>query len=408
MWPIRNEPWFYWDWDRDKSQNHLLGDHRLPPGTFVVRPSSSAGFALDVKFGPRVFKPFRIDQDQDNHYYYIEEEFKFRSIQQLVQHYQTSKSPLLKIRLGKWPVEARAAAPPSRDEWEIDSRELVIGVLIGQGNFGLVKRAMWHRLPVAVKTLLNSPNRDGEKDFKDEAQQLKELDHPHIVQLYGVITVKQPYMLVTEYMSDGSLLRYMRKKGSPVDHAQAIDILIQIAAGMEYLAGKGKIHRDLAARNVLIDLSARKIVAKVSDFGLTRNMPDDHYYTSHGNFPVCWSPPEALETYSFTERSDCWSYAVVMFELYTSGEAPYAREIEQASKRPDYLLKWLEQGNRLRQPARCPDAVFSKISNPCFARAWRERPSFTEILAILKALKPDEIEPPPRTEHRNGQPTPKR
>lgn len=95
------------------------------------------------------------------------------------------------------------------------------------------------------------------------------------MRLYAVCTDKEPIYIVTELMSKGSLLDYLR--GDEVDSlkfTQLVDIAAQVASGMGYLEENKLIHRDLAARNVLV---GDNNLAKVADFGLARLIEDDEY-----------------------------------------------------------------------------------------------------------------------------------
>jgi serine/threonine protein kinase len=65
-------------------------------------------------------------------------------------------------------------------------------------------------------------------------------------------------------------------------------------------------------------------VAKVSDFGLSRDLENESYYTSHGGqVPVRWTAIEALEDRKYSTASDVWSFGITVFEMFTNCEIPY-------------------------------------------------------------------------------------
>ena len=108
------------------------------------------------------------------------------------------------------------------------------------------------------------------KDFLCEAQIMKKLRHPKLIQvmmmmmmmitmmmmmmmmvlqLYAVCTNEEPIFIITELMKNGSLLEYLQGKGRTLKLTQLIDMAAQVAAGMAYLESQNYIHRDLAARS---------------------------------------------------------------------------------------------------------------------------------------------------------------
>ncbi|CAJ0564416.1 unnamed protein product, partial [Mesorhabditis spiculigera] len=150
--------------------------------------------------------------------------------------------------------------------------------------------------------------------------------------------------------------------------------------------GRGKIHRDLAARNILID--GDRFVVKIADFGLARDLGGEYYQELDSDLPILHSPPEVLEDRKWTAKSDAWSFAVVIFEVYTRGQRPYGDQVDKAvQKSPRRLLHWLRDENRLKKAEKCPDAVYQQVTMPCFQFEWRRRPDFTTILEALERIR---------------------
>ena len=127
-----------------------------------------------------------------------------------------------------------------------------------------------------MKTL--KPGSMSPRAFLEEAHILKRLRHPKLIQLYAVCTQEEPIYIVTELMSKGSLLEYL-KSGVTLPIERLVDMGAQIASGMAYLELNNYIHRDLAARNILV--SDNNIV-KVADFGLARLIAENEYVAHEG------------------------------------------------------------------------------------------------------------------------------
>ncbi len=159
------------------------------------------------------------------------------------------------------------------------------------------------------------------RDFLTEAQIMKKLRHPKLIQLYAVCTLEEPIYIITELMRHGSLLEYLQGKGRTLKLPQLIDMAAQIASGMAYLETQNYIHRDLAARNVLV---TDNNIVKIADFGLARLIKEDEYEARVGaRFPIKWTAPEAAHYSKFSIKSDVWSFGILLTELVTFGRIPY-------------------------------------------------------------------------------------
>ena len=272
-------------------------------------------------------------------------------------------------------------------EGPIFPREIARGAVslldeLGKGAFGLVFKAVLKEsmhMPgylVAAKSLHEKCSAGDKQELMEEAAVMAQFQHPHVTSLVGVVTVGKPVLVIVEYMEHGSLKGYLEKHDpSP---GQQLLWAGDVADGLAHVHAKGFIHRDVACRNVLLSSEMR---AKVSDFGLARELDeDDTYYRSRGGqLPVRWSALEALEDRKFNEKTDVYSYGVALYEMWTNAEMPYKGWTNQRV--------WVEvaAGYRLPQPPGCQSNIYD-IMYSCWAPAQADRPTFAALKQKFRDL----------------------
>eukprot|EP00027_Filamoeba_sp_ATCC50430_P003991 CAMPEP_0168564304 /NCGR_PEP_ID=MMETSP0413-20121227/13170_1 /TAXON_ID=136452 /ORGANISM="Filamoeba nolandi, Strain NC-AS-23-1" /LENGTH=949 /DNA_ID=CAMNT_0008595959 /DNA_START=88 /DNA_END=2934 /DNA_ORIENTATION=- len=201
--------------------------------------------------------------------------------------------------------------------WTINYEEIHFHNEIGKGAFGVVYKAVWKGVAVAVKQMLSELEGTPIRDFFAEAELMTKLrPHPNITQILGVC--ESPPCIVTEFVHNGSLKTWLQNNAPEKD--MMVQIARGIAAGMMYLHSEGVIHRDLAARNILLD---KLLGAKVSDFGMSRVAFDNITNKTISEVgPIRWMAPEAMKRKVYNYKTDVWSYGVVLYEIMTR-KLPY-------------------------------------------------------------------------------------
>ncbi|XP_065186593.1 tyrosine-protein kinase SRK2-like [Sycon ciliatum] len=377
---ITSEPWFYSDLSRQRAENILRDDGK--EGCFLIRNSSKGGmYTLSLLHGDAV-RHYHIRQD-DSNFYFISDNHHFETIPELVEYHSLNGGGLV-TRLRRPPRQDNPMEPPTRDKWEINPGDLTFGRELGSGQFGRVVEGKYKgKTDVAIKMM-----REGtmdEDDFIEEAKVMKNFQHPNLVQLYGVVTVQKPILIITELMENGCLLDFLRKNKQILERPGIlIDMCIQVASAMQFLEDHRFIHRDLAARNCLVK---DRMQVKVGDFGLARHVMDDEYTASEGTkFPIKWASPEVISYAKFSSKSDVWAFGVLIWELYTGGMTPYPSFSN--TQVVDEILK----GYRLERPPNCPGVLFEVVK-----KTWQQepedRPTFAEIHRMLTEFGADYSDP---------------
>lgn len=374
---IEQFDWFHGKISRKDAEKQL----QLPGnvrGTFLVRESesTSGSYSLSVldedETKQKSVKHYRI-RDLDSGGCYITTKHKCSSLEELINHYTTQPDglcsqlvrPCIKAKPQMWDLSRG-----SRDKWEIDRSSLEFRDRLGAGMFGEVWRGLWNKHTwVAIKTLKEG-TMEVEK-FLEEALIMKKLRHAKLVTLFAVCSNEEPIYIVTELMSNGALLQYLREdRGSSIVWAQLIDIAAQVADGMRYLEEQKYIHRDLAARNILV---GDNNIVKIGDFGLARVINEETYEAKQGSkFPIKWTAPEAAMYGKFTIKSDVWAYGIFLVELVTYGQVPYPGMSNSE------VLTQLERGYRHPKPHKCPDNMY-EIMKTCWKYNANERPTFDHL-----------------------------
>ncbi|KAJ4769151.1 Protein kinase family protein [Rhynchospora pubera] len=191
--------------------------------------------------------------------------------------------------------------------------------LIGEGGFGCVyKGYMPDGKCVAVKELKDGSSQ-GEREFLAEVEIISRIHHRHLVSLVGYCIVEQNRMLVYEFVPNSTLEHHLHGKGLPVlDWGKRKKIAIGSARGLAYLhedCHPRIIHRDIKSANILLDYAFE---AQVADFGLAKFSNDTHTHVSTrimGTFG--YLAPEYASSGKLTDRSDVFSFGVVLLELIT-------------------------------------------------------------------------------------------
>uniref|UniRef100_A0A8B9WSA8 Tyrosine-protein kinase n=1 Tax=Bos mutus grunniens TaxID=30521 RepID=A0A8B9WSA8_BOSMU len=375
---IQAEEWYFGKITRRESERLLLNAEN-PRGTFLVRESETTKGAyclsvsdFDNAKGLNV-KHYKI-RKLDSGGFYITSRTQFNSLQQLVAYYSKHADGLCHRLTTVCPTSKPQTQGLAKDAWEIPRESLRLEVKLGQGCFGEVWMGTWNGTTrVAIKTL--KPGTMSPEAFLQEAQVMKKLRHEKLVQLYAVVS-EEPIYIVTEYMSKGSLLDFLKgETGKYLRLPQLVDMAAQIASGMAYVERMNYVHRDLRAANILVGES---LVCKVADFGLARLIEDNEYTARQGaKFPIKWTAPEAALYGRFTIKSDVWSFGILLTELTTKGRVPYPGMVNRE------VLDQVERGYRMPCPPECPESLHDLMCQ-CWRKDPEERPTFEYLQAFLE------------------------
>lgn len=402
--PKTNQTWNHGKISRQRAEQFLSDE---PVGTFLIRESEHypGDLTLSIKDDAKI-QHYRVKLDPTRQNYTVDDEIFFNDLALLVDHYSQDADGLC-CRLVK-PLnnrydtvdamrtgEINRQSSPSNNTFPpplsslIDFKELQIGKVVGTGEFAEVYEGTYRNGRVAIKVLKEPTSY---QLFLHEAEIMKSLKHPKLVHYLGIsIKPDNIVCIVTEYMAKGSLLHYLTTRGrSVISQRDLLGFAIDTCEGLAYLEENHIVHRDVAASNVLI---ADDNTAKVADFGLAKSIEstgkENGNKESNGNFVITekikcrtkWTAPEALESKRYTNKSDMWSFGILLWEIFSYGRCPYPRIPAN-----DVLLN-LKQGHRMEPPDGCPQEI-SEIMKQTWHADPDRRPSFFQVLERLKRLNP--------------------
>ena len=211
----------------------------------------------------------------------------------------------------------------------------ILGIL-GTGGMGEVYRARDSELDreVAIKVLAHAVASDQERiaRFDREARVLASLSHQNIATLYGFEEHDGRRFLVMELAVGETLSERLRKGTLPID--EALEIALQIAAGLEAAHEVGIVHRDLKPANVMLSPEGR---VKLLDFGLAKAWQAEEGDPDLTQSPtvtggmtdvgvllgtVSYMSPEQARGKRVDNRTDIWAFGCVLFEML-GGHKPF-------------------------------------------------------------------------------------
>jgi len=196
---------------------------------------------------------------------------------------------------------------------------------VGKGAMGSVYLANQTALNrfVAIKQVLGAWNGDPQalERFRREAKALAKMNHPNIVGIYNLEAVGSDLYMIQEYVHGPTLKQI--QTNARLGIGQALRVVSETAAALEYASRQGILHRDLKPGNLFITTTG---ICKLGDFGLVKMMGGaGNFVTQVGTIlgtPSYMSPEQAAGKPDIDQRTDVYSLGVMAYELLV-GRLPF-------------------------------------------------------------------------------------
>jgi len=213
-----------------------------------------------------------------------------------------------------------------------------------------------------------------------DSAMLSKVQHPNLVQFYGICLESNNTCFLLEYMPKGNLAKILQDKSISLSYNRVVVIAREIASGMDYLAAHPdysmNIHGNFNSSSVFI---TNKWSAKISDYGPLCQR--DLACTMTTERDVAWTAPEVLRGAPFTPASLVYSFGVLLWEIYT-------REIPFDAENPLTVATKILQGYQPPIPVDCP-ILYYKLMKACWNATPELRPSWKTILCELAQIMDD-------------------
>jgi len=193
----------------------------------------------------------------------------------------------------------------------------------GTGGMGRVYRAIQPRIDRVVAVKVIRPDLAADRAFREgfevESRLAASIDHPNVVSVYEADEVDGVLFVAMRWV-EGPDLRQLLAAEGPLEPARAVDLLGQVAAGLDAAHAKGLIHRDIKPANVLLEGEH----AFLSDFGLAQTTFGGDETTQVGGLvgTVDYLAPELVDGGTATIAGDIYALGCVLFQMLT-GSVPF-------------------------------------------------------------------------------------
>ncbi|KAK6748378.1 hypothetical protein RB195_001167 [Necator americanus] len=312
-------------------------------------------------------------------HYYLDMNTKFPSIEELLMHHRVHP-----IIVNQVEVALKKGMPLAT--WEYPAKAVEVGKFLGTGPFGEIRKGKLTKrdgnvIDVSVRMMKGRSDicKQQMRELIRQARLMRELAHPNVLRFHGVCFLQLPVLVLIELVSGGALDAYLLDNKSTIGKEEKVQMIASAGSALKYLHLKEILLRDIAAKNCLY--TANKLL-KISEFGWSRRgtvykiKANKKGNTKIESF-IKWMAPESIRTYTFSQKTDVYSYGMLIYEIFAC-EEPYAKMSTTAAK--EAVLS----GALNQFPTETPSTIINYVRGKMWNMDPDKRATITEILTIRR------------------------
>ena len=209
------------------------------------------------------------------------------------------------------------ASSPDVVEQLLRKEDLVEIGICGKGQNGVVKKAL--HLPTLTRVALKTHviyDKSTRHQLLHELTAYTRLQSQYLVSFLGAYHDSGSIIMATEFMDQGSLQSFQRKKAGQLNERIVCDIVWRALQGLTFLHANYVVHRDIKPDNFLANSRGE---IKIADFGISRQLTDTHAVTDTFLGTLAYLSPERLMSNQYSYAADIWAMGLIVIFLLTGG-----------------------------------------------------------------------------------------
>ncbi|KAH9780099.1 hypothetical protein KPL71_007947 [Citrus sinensis] len=268
--------------------------------------------------------------------------------------------------------------------------------ILGQGGQGTVYKGMLTDGRIAAVKKSKLVDESNIEQFINEVVILTQINHRNVVKLFGCCLETEVPLLVYEFIPNGTLYQYIHDQTEEfsITWEMRLRIAVEVSSALSYLHSTTSIpiyHRDIKSVKV----------AKVSDFGASRSVTiDQTHLTTRVQGTFGYLDPEYFGSSQFIEKSDVYSFRVVLVELLTGQKPILSTDAEEDKSLAGYFLRAMKENHLfdvldaqvLKEAKEEEIITVAMLAKRCLNLNGRKRPTMKEVTFELGGIRAQKCE----------------